>query len=84
MEPDPVRDLNNYLQGHPGGNLTRYLSWAMNEDGPDHQRTHYATAKFNGRDIGFGRGLSKGRAKSEAAERALKYLNSIPIGSLFS
>jgi len=43
--PDPVRDLNNYLQGHPSGNLAPFLSWALAENGPDHQKTHYATAK---------------------------------------
>jgi len=42
---DPVRDLNNYLMGHPSGNLVPLLSWAFQEDGPDHQKTHYATAK---------------------------------------
>jgi dsRNA-specific ribonuclease len=38
----------------------------------------------NGRDIGFGRGFSRGLAKKEAAERALKFLNSVPVESLLS
>ena len=42
---DPVRDLNNYLMGHPSGNLARFLSWALDQSGPDHQKTHNATAK---------------------------------------
>ena len=42
---DPVRYLNNRLQGHPRGNLTPYLSWVLGQTGPDHQKTHHATAK---------------------------------------
>jgi len=45
MSDDPIRDLNNRLQGHPGGNLTPFLSWVLIQDGPDHQKTHYATAR---------------------------------------
>jgi dsRNA-specific ribonuclease len=36
----------------------------------------------NGRDIGTGRGFSKGLAKKEAAIRALKTLESIRIDNL--
>ena len=45
--PDHVRDLNNFLQGFKDadGNFTRYLSWLMKHDGPDNQKTHYATAR---------------------------------------
>jgi len=75
--PDSTRDLNNFLQSH-GGNLTRYFSWLMNQEGPDHQRTHHATAKFRGQVIGYGRGLSTGNAKQAAAEQAMQYLNSLP------
>jgi len=39
---DPVRDLYNYLQV---GNLAPLLSWGFEENGPDHQKTHYAIAK---------------------------------------
>ncbi|KAH9169638.1 hypothetical protein EDB89DRAFT_2244508 [Lactarius sanguifluus] len=44
---DPVRDLNNYLQGHSSGNITTLLSWETTQQGPQHQVTHYATAKCN-------------------------------------
>jgi hypothetical protein len=43
---DPVRDLNSYLQNHPNGNLlASQFSWHLRQEGPDHQLTHYATAK---------------------------------------
>jgi hypothetical protein len=42
---DPVRDLNNALQGHPTGNLTTQFSWVLKQTGPNHQITHFATAK---------------------------------------
>ncbi|KAI0248818.1 hypothetical protein BJV78DRAFT_1156244 [Lactifluus subvellereus] len=71
---DPVRDLNNYLQGHPKGNLTPSFSWCMSRSGPDHQATHYATAKFEGAEIGHGRSFSIGNAKRLAAMEALQYL----------
>ncbi|KAH9025101.1 hypothetical protein EDB85DRAFT_2150024 [Lactarius pseudohatsudake] len=71
---DPVRDLNNYLQGHSRGNLTTLLSWETTQQGPQQQVTHYATAKFQGQRIGYGNGLSKGGAKAVAAAQALQYL----------
>jgi len=79
---DPAVEFNNFLQSHPLGNLTPYLSYVMYADGPDYQRTHYATANFNGRDIGFGQGFSKGSAKRAAAEKALKFLRSTDVESL--
>lgn len=45
MSDDPIRDLNNRLQGHPRGNLSPYLSWALAQEGPDHQKVHHATAR---------------------------------------
>jgi len=36
----------------------------------------------NGREIGFGRGFSKGLAKKDAAIKALKTLESVRIESL--
>ena len=47
LDPDPARDLNNFLQARrdANGNFSRYLSWVMDKDGPDNQKTHYATAK---------------------------------------
>ena len=46
-DPDPVRGLNNFLQARKdaNGNFTRHFSWLMDQDGPDNQKTHYATAK---------------------------------------
>ncbi|KAF8266748.1 hypothetical protein EI94DRAFT_1802628 [Lactarius quietus] len=71
---DPVRDLNNYLQGHPRGNLVPLLSWTTTVDGPCHQVTHYATANFQRQAIGSGSAVSKGNAKAAAAIEALQYL----------
>ena len=45
LNQDPIRDLNDHLRDHPSGNLTPLLSWALEQSGPDHQKTHYATAK---------------------------------------
>ncbi|KAH9005386.1 hypothetical protein EDB86DRAFT_1438959 [Lactarius hatsudake] len=73
-QADPVRDLNNFLQGHSRGNLTTLLSWEMTQQGPQNQVTHYATAKFQRQAIGYGNGLSKGGAKAMAAVEALQYL----------
>jgi dsRNA-specific ribonuclease len=87
---DPVRDLNNYLQGHPRGNLTIYFSWVMKQSGPGHQVTHTAVANcesfdriknyalsyaVNGTEIGSGRSFSMGNAKREAAMQALQYFS---------
>jgi len=43
---DPVRDLNNLLQRYKvgNGNLSQCLSWVVEQTGPDHQKTLYATA----------------------------------------
>ncbi|KAI9434790.1 hypothetical protein H4582DRAFT_743726 [Lactarius indigo] len=71
---DPVRDLNNYLQGHPTGNLTTLLSWETKQEGPQHQAKHYATAKLQGQPIGHGYGQHKNGAKAMAATEALQYL----------
>ncbi|KAI9443882.1 hypothetical protein H4582DRAFT_2071400 [Lactarius indigo] len=71
---DPVRDLNNYLQGHPMGNLTPLLSWETTQEGPQNQVKHYATAKFQGQSIGHGHGQYKNGAKAMAAAAALQYL----------
>lgn len=71
---DPVRDLNNYLQAHRSGNLTPQFSWEMSKEGPNHQITHRAIAKFRGVEVGHGKGVSMGLAKKEAAITALQYL----------
>ena len=44
---DPVRDLNNFLQARKdaNGNFTRYFSWYMEQEGPDNQKVHHATAR---------------------------------------
>jgi hypothetical protein len=41
---DPVRELNNFLQGHPRGNLIFYLSWLVRQTGLSNQVTHDAGA----------------------------------------
>jgi hypothetical protein len=40
---DPVRDLNNYLQGQPG-NLTREFKWTSMKEGPVHGTIYHVTA----------------------------------------
>ncbi|KAF8258771.1 hypothetical protein EI94DRAFT_1098073 [Lactarius quietus] len=63
---DPVIALNNYLQGHPGGNISYQLSWNMTQTGPCHQVTHHATANFRVRRSAKGRhfkGHSKGTGR---------------------
>ena len=42
---DYIRDLNNYLQSHPDGNLTSQLTWTFSSSGLDHQKTHHAVAR---------------------------------------
>ncbi|SRR6266851_3983698 len=41
---DPVRDLNNFLQGQPGGNLSKDLKWNMTKEGPEHDTLYHVTA----------------------------------------
>ena len=101
-DPDPTRDLNNFLQARKdnNGNFARHFSWLMTDEGPDNQKTHYATAKcepfchsedsvlscaVRGQEIGHGMGVSMGVAKKMASEKALRYLRSLPENhSLFS
>ncbi len=41
---DPVRDLNNFLQGQPSGNLTKEFVWVSRKEGPEHDTTYHITA----------------------------------------
>lgn len=41
---DPVRDLNNFLQGQPGGNLTKEFKWNWSREGPEHDALYHITA----------------------------------------
>jgi hypothetical protein len=44
---DPVRDLNNFLQSHPGdngGNATKDFEWVLKREGPEHCTTYHVTA----------------------------------------
>lgn len=41
---DPVRDLNNFLQGQPGGNLTTEFKWNWSREGPEHDALYHVTA----------------------------------------
>lgn len=68
---DPVRDLNNYFQSL---HMSTYFSWELRQEGPNHQVTHHAAAKFRGVEIGYGRGTALGLAKREAAIRALQHI----------
>ena len=50
---DPVRDLNNFLQAHPGGNggnATRDFEWVLKREGPEHCTTYHVTAVCKHRD----------------------------------
>ena len=44
---DSVRDLNDFLQVRRdvNGNFARHLSWSIDSEGPDNQKTHFATVK---------------------------------------
>lgn len=41
---DPARDLNNFLQGQPGGNATRDFEWLLTKEGPEHGTIYHVTA----------------------------------------
>jgi len=41
---DPVRDLNNFLQGQPGGNMTKEFKWNWSREGPEHDALYHVTA----------------------------------------
>ena len=92
---DPVRDLNDFLQKPPERRPNAKFSWALSQEGPNHQVTHYATAKcevfsyvtnlvrwatlVRGAEIGRGRGAAIGTAKKEAAMQALAYLKASTV-----
>jgi len=40
---DPVRDLNNFLQGRPEGNLTKDFKWSSTKEGPEHDALYHVT-----------------------------------------
>ncbi|KAF8484431.1 hypothetical protein DFH94DRAFT_688860 [Russula ochroleuca] len=71
-DDDPVRDLNNFLQGQPG-NLSRLLNFASHQTGPNNQAKHTGTYTFRGVVVGTGEGTSKATAKRGAAIQALQY-----------
>ncbi|KAI0294376.1 hypothetical protein BC826DRAFT_1011968 [Russula brevipes] len=73
MEPDSQVELNNYLQGHPSGNLTPFFTYTMSQSGNDLQPTHHTTARFAGNIVGEGRGKTKGASKRAAAMNALQH-----------
>jgi len=79
---DPVRDLNNHLQGLPG-NLTKYFKWTSMKEGPKHNTIYHVTAVFRDVNIGIGHGSSMSAAKREASTQALVYLKShVPSGDI--
>ena len=41
---DPVRDLNNFLQGQQGGNMTKQFKWDWSREGPEHDAVYHVTA----------------------------------------
>ncbi|KAH9071596.1 hypothetical protein EDB83DRAFT_2517415 [Lactarius deliciosus] len=70
---DPVRDLNNFLQGQPNGNLTALLQFRSEQTGPNNQATHQVTYTFRGVVVGTGIGTTINLAKRAAAIQALQY-----------
>ncbi|KAH9998292.1 hypothetical protein BJV77DRAFT_981093 [Russula vinacea] len=78
---DPVRDLNNFLQGQPGGSVTKDFKWNLTKEGPEHDTIYHVTAVFRGVDVGVGHGSSMGSAKRNASVQALEYLRQhVPPG----
>jgi hypothetical protein len=45
---DPVRDLNNFLQGQPGGNATRDFQWLLTREleEPENDTVYHVTTVF--------------------------------------
>ena len=44
LEADPIRDLNNFLQGLPEGTLTKDLLWFSSRQGPENDALYHVTA----------------------------------------
>jgi len=82
-EPDYPMMLNNKLQGHPSGNMTSFLRYKFEQEGPDHSAIHTATAVFCDLDYGVGRGTSRAKAKKAAAKATLEQFmtNGVPGAS---
>jgi len=72
-QPDYAVELNNLLQGHPTGNLTKYFQYVMSREGRDDAPVHIATAMFRDVEYAVGRGVNKGAAKRDAARQV--YVN---------
>ncbi|KAI0298826.1 hypothetical protein BC826DRAFT_1102890 [Russula brevipes] len=72
-ERDYAVELNNFLQGHPAGNLTPFFKWVMKQEGNNNDATHIATAKYRDETYGVGTARSKGAAKRIAAKQALDH-----------
>lgn len=74
--------LNNFLQGHPTGNLTPFLQYVMSQEGRGDTLIHTAIAKFRHVEyaVTVGRGTSKGSAKRDAAKKVYEYFleNGVP------
>ncbi|KAI0298834.1 hypothetical protein BC826DRAFT_1102896 [Russula brevipes] len=78
---DPIRELNNYLQGVMRGvNLVPLLIFTSAQEGPNNQAVHTGTYKFRGKVVGTGVGAAIAIAKRIAATHALQYFraNGIP------
>jgi len=70
---DPVQQLNNLLQGHPRGNLTKFLQFDSKQQGPNNQAIPDATYTYKNVIVGTGVDTSTSQAKSAAATQALQY-----------
>ncbi|KAH9177325.1 hypothetical protein EDB89DRAFT_2064930 [Lactarius sanguifluus] len=70
---DPVNSLDNYVRGHPDGNLAPFLTWNIRRVDSSDETTYHVgvTYRFKGDRIGYGRGPSIDAAKKEAAIAAL-------------
>ncbi|KAH9057586.1 hypothetical protein EDB87DRAFT_1578589 [Lactarius vividus] len=76
---DPVNSLDNYVRGHPDGDLAPYLTWNIKRVDPSDETTYHVGVTYRlcrstivkGDKIGYGRGPSIDAAKKEAAIEAL-------------
>ncbi|KAH8988281.1 hypothetical protein EDB86DRAFT_2947119 [Lactarius hatsudake] len=74
-EADHVNALINALRCSPHGNVAPLLKWEINnQEDPDNQAVHGATAILHGIPVGKAVGTSKHFAVRAAAQRALVFL----------
>ncbi|KAH9983198.1 hypothetical protein BJV74DRAFT_886989 [Russula compacta] len=71
---DPIRDLNNFLQGiRKPENLVPLLRFSTVQTGPNNQATHTGIYRFRNIVVGTGVATAINVAKRVAASQALQY-----------